>query len=307
MNYTYSLYKRNKPKKTYYYEEELKRLTTLQLRDICSREKIPIGAVYKLNRDYLIQMILKYRGIGIINYISSFNEDGYKKLFGKFERYLKPIDAENNYEFSALIDLYLDADVTLNDNYIVSGKNLYEGNLFLLDDKNKIVGLLHLKKEKNNYYITCKSMFLSESLNKAVYKTYSIGFLDEKASDAFYRDYYNIESLKPAKFYCYVKKINELNIKKIEQSNETLVIDFGTSSTCAGVYIDNIKNKLEENKKLCFVNFNTLKNQKNFSKTLPTVISVKDCKKEKNITYRFGYDAVKNAVQNSFSRKESVF
>lgn len=69
MNYTYSLYKKNKQKKTYYYEEELKRLTTLQLRDICSREKIPIGVVYKLDRDYLIQMILKYRGIDIINYI----------------------------------------------------------------------------------------------------------------------------------------------------------------------------------------------------------------------------------------------
>lgn len=105
---------------------------------------------------------------------------------------MKFVDTENDYKFPASIDLYLDADITVDDNYIVSGENLYEGNLFLLDDKNKIVGLLHLKKEKNNYYITCKSMFLNESLKEAVYKSYSIGFLDKKASDAFYRDYWGL-------------------------------------------------------------------------------------------------------------------
>lgn len=310
MNYTYSLYKKNKPSKVYYYEDELRRLTTVQLRDICSREKIPIGVAYKLNRDYLIQLILKYRGIGIINYISSFDKNGYKNLFEKFEKYLKFTDTQNDYKIPASIHLYLDADITINDNYIVSGENLYEGNLFLLDDENKLVGLLHLKRNKDNYYITCNSMFLNKNLKEAVYKSYSIGFLDNKTSNAFYKDYYGIENLKPIKLYCHVKKINELIIKKTEQSNETLVIDFGTSSTCAGVYIDNVNNKLYKERKngnLHFINFDTLENQKKLSKTLPTVISVKNCKEEKNINYRFGYDAVKNAVQNSFSRKESVF
>ena len=47
--------------------------------------------------------------------------------------------------------------------------------------------------------------------------------------------------------------------------------------------------------------------EKIFAETFPTVISVKDCSDEQNITYRYGYDAVYTTSKNSFSGKASVF
>ncbi len=85
MKYTYQLHKGEKTTHALYSREELERLTTLQLRDICKIEKIVIGVAYKLDRKYIIDTILKYRGQQQFEYIDFYSEDWNKEVWNKLK------------------------------------------------------------------------------------------------------------------------------------------------------------------------------------------------------------------------------
>lgn len=64
---SYSLYIDNNKKttsshKNTYQKRELEEMTTIQLREICTKEKIIKGIMDSLNRYELIETILRYRG-----------------------------------------------------------------------------------------------------------------------------------------------------------------------------------------------------------------------------------------------------
>ena len=83
MKYTYQLHKGDKIVNALYSREELERLTTLQLREVCKTEKIVIGVAYKLDRKYIVDTILKYRGQQQFEYIDFYSEDWNKEVFQK--------------------------------------------------------------------------------------------------------------------------------------------------------------------------------------------------------------------------------
>ena len=81
MQYTYSIKKTKPPTQPTIYTRE--DLTTLQLRDVCRREKIVVGAAYKLDRPYLIDIILKYRGAKQYTFIDTINPERFQQLLEK--------------------------------------------------------------------------------------------------------------------------------------------------------------------------------------------------------------------------------
>ena len=80
----------------------------------------------------------------------------------------------------------------------------------------------------NNYRM------MKSDLQEAIYKNYSLGFLDEATSRAFYCYYYGLAKLQPIQYNCYTKTIAELFISRTKEISTTLVIDFGTSNTALG-------------------------------------------------------------------------
>lgn len=319
MKYTYQLHKAEKPMHALYSREELERLTTLQLRDICRIEKIVIGVAYKLDRKYMIDTILKYRGQEQFEYIDFYSEDWNREVFHKLKKHLHCIKAEKQFQIPVRIAAYLDNDMTIDDQYIVVSDKKYGGNVLLLDEQNNVCGIWNMVQENNQSYIINNHRMMQADLQEAMYKNYSIGFLEEAASRAFYRYYYGLGKLQPIQYPCYTKTIAELLISRTKEISTTLVIDFGTSNTALGAYMDerqyaeHTKRELQkrgiELAAIDKVKFETTneKGEKIFLETVPTVIGVKSCADPEHITYRYGYDAVYTASRDSFGGRASVF
>lgn len=316
MKYTYEINYKNKFQNNTYTREDLEKLTTLQLREICKLEKIVLGIAYKLDRKYIIDVILNYRGSKLYYFISNYKESGINNFFDKLNKHMNFIESEKDYSIPAQLVIYKNTNITINDNYNISGINLCSGNAVLIDDKKNICSILNIIKKDNKFFIVFNCELLKKDIKEALYKNYSIGFFNENDSITLYKYYYGIENLKPIKINCYLKRVSELLVIKTEEAKEGLVIDFGTSNTSAGTYIDEynitdfmkkefIKNGIELNE-INKIKFDTFNNNE-YSQIIPTLISVKDCSDETNIQFRYGYDALKSSIKNSYSRKESVF
>ena len=82
---SYSLYIDNNKKttsshKNTYQKRELEEMTTIQLREICTKEKIIKGIMDPLNRYELIETILRYRGEKEALFIRDVAEGGMERL-----------------------------------------------------------------------------------------------------------------------------------------------------------------------------------------------------------------------------------
>ena len=319
MKYTYQLHKGEKPTHALYSREELERLTTLQLRDICKIEKIVIGVAYKLDRKYIIDTILKYRGQQQFEYIDFYSEDWNKEVLNKLKKHLNCISSEKQFSITARIAAYLDNDITADDQYIVVTDKKYGGNVLLLDEQKNVCGIWNMIQQNGQNFLINNYRMMKSDLQEAIYKNYSLGFLDEATSRAFYCYYYGLAKLQPIQYNCYTKTIAELLISRTKEISTTLVIDFGTSNTALGAYMDERQYPEHTQKELIKrgiqfdsidkIKFETVNenDEKIFVETFPTVIAVKDCSNEQNIAYRYGYDAVYTTARDSFSGKASVF
>ena len=100
-----------------------------------------------------------------------------------------------------------------------------------------------------------------------------------------------------------------INIKSeadMPESDSPLCIDFGTSNTTAGYFVDD---KDDEKRFVPIKFFNTIDNKNCFSEIIPTVLYVKRCfpnMPEKN-QYLFGFDAQKAFIEQDFMPDASIF
>lgn len=320
MAYTYNL---NPTQKvvihTTYRYEELAPLTTIELREICHKEKIVIGAAFKLNRDYMIDRILKYRGERLFTFVNTYLPERFTDVLKNFKSMLVLSDAAHNSVYlPTKITIYKDLDITPRDKYILKGERLFNGNAFLLDAHRNPIGIVNIKKIDGEFHLLLNRQLIMPGLETALNKNFSIGFLDDKGSKYLYNYYYQLGRTLPTKLHCYTLPISELLISNIEEANTPLVIDFGTSNTSVGAYIDehflksHIKLDLTKNglaindiNKVHFID--TLPKEAEVNEIVPTVISVLDCSDENNIRYRYGYNALKHAKRNSYNNPASVF
>ncbi len=295
MKYGYILNPKREPEKNKYTYEDLKNLTTLQLREICKREKIVVGSAFKLDRQYMIDAVLKYRGNGSNIYINKYNENNHHYFISETVKYFEFTDINKEVSLPERITLNVDFDLTENDGCVIEGKCLEKGNVILFDEKKNIQGILNLVKKKDKFYLIYNHKLLNRDFDNDVYKNYSLGFIDEKTSAKLYDIYYKKSKLKPSKFICRVKSVNEIAIERAYNNDNTLVIDFGTSNSAVGVFV---------NKSVGNIKFSDNEERGN---VLPTVVSIKDCSDPEKIKFRFGYDALSSLRKNSFNYNADIF
>ena len=336
MKYTYSLDKIEQPINATYTEEELRQLTTLQLREICLKEKIVVGVAYKLDRQYMINTILKYRGAKLRCFINSYIEESFEALTENFSKLLS-IVATKDIFIPVRITLFKNMDLDTFDKYIVksgglsldrgsdadsldsNALDLKEGNVLLLDGNNNISGILNLVLEDGMLYLCCNHKLINVDLETSVFKNYSLGFLTEKGSKYLY-DYYHGQEKRHLKTACYTVPISELHIVIAQKAKTPLVIDFGTSNSSAGAYLDEhqvptqIKWDLQKNgisfndiNKVKFVDTSEKSKFEQLKEVIPTIIGVKSCSDPYNVIYRYGYDALQYSKRYGYNSPASVF
>ncbi|MHC1686029.1 MAG: molecular chaperone [Clostridiaceae bacterium] len=319
--YSYKLHKNNKTDKTAktrYKEKELRLMTTYQLREICNKEKIVKSIINPLDKEELIRLIMRYKGVVDSLFIESQSEDGLERL----QRFLRNVDKsllnENEIQAPAKIVVYNSIGLEIFDNYRVNvRKNFEESNVVLVDNNFKVCTIFNLVsikegQEEKYYLVKNKSIDAKESESKH----YSLLFFEKKESELLYDIYYGKEELEPSYIRCYSLPILQFEIKEICDTNMPLAIDFGTSNTTAGVYInkesffllnenDN-RNEIKEND----INFVKVIESKNkdieITPLIPSIVGVKAISDDK-IEYLFGYDAIKASKISYIDEGLSIF
>ena len=333
---SYSLYISNAQQQTSanqtYKKRELEDMTTIQLRDICTKEKIIKGITDPLNRYELIETILRYRGEKEALLIREVKEGGLARI-EEVMRTKKGVQLkdEGTIHNPARLILYNGLDLTLFDRYQVgidrSKRNdiskivinhIVESNVLLVGEGGEICSILNLVsdgEEDEHFYLERDGR---QPINLCEKKFYYLYFFEKKESDYLYNAYYGKERKNYASINYYKIPLVDLEVREVEETQAILSIDFGTSNTAAGTYLDygyinnhdsnDILNggvKLDAINEVMFVN-NT-KRLKKWVPMLPTVVSVADCSDPNNIIFHFGYEAQKDTQIKYYDESFSVF
>lgn len=311
LRYTYHLQSPEKKIQNYYTINDLQNLTTLQLREICKKEKIVIGVAFKLDRTHMIEQILKYRGKNDLKWIEKYHPDAFGQIQEKISKYLIFEEAKD-IQIPNALTIYKNISTSQMDEIFVSGDFLKETNAVLLDGDLQICGILHVKKYKDKFYLTYHHQLISKDLHPRIYQNYSIGFFDEKSSEYLCRFYEGKELIRPTKLRCKMKKISVLTVQNAVQADcSRLVIDFGSCFSSLGVYKQKENNEeLLETQGIPISKVRFNKNngtELDFSYSVPTAIEIRDCSDPFQIDYQFGYQAVESFRKNAFYNKSTYF
>lgn len=184
--------------------------------------------------------------------------------------------------------------------------NKYTCNIIvLLNNQNNVVATGYLKKCDDDYRIATNpdstirdSWGNNSSFKVLIFPKETNNYLNSKK----YKELFEDSSV--------TSNIRYVSIKITERertiSESPLCIDFGTSNTTAGYFVDD----KDDAKRFVSVNFiNTLEKTFTRSEIYPTLIYVKHCDKDnpENNVYLFGFDAKKELISHDYMPDASVF
>lgn len=306
--------------KHYYTYDEIKRKTHYDLYKICVDEKLVEGFRENLNREELINIILKYRSKGkeyTINKYKSFGIEALQELFDTKLGF--KLNAVNEIKVPHQIVLYKNMPLTKEDDYTISiPEYISSNNAFLINGNNYVCGIFQLEASldaRNMYYLKGeKEFFRLENLKN---QNYSLIFINKADEKFLYETYYNHESfdLVHSSINYYHMPLDTFLYLDMEKTETTLCLDFGTANTTAGVYLDRYYiNSLPQHKilngtleldKINYVKFP--KGKEETSIVFPTVVYIKNCFDIENIDFRFGYEVSELLKKSNYNLKGSIF
>ncbi|MGE7022161.1 molecular chaperone [Solibacillus cecembensis] len=320
--YSYNLHinKKHLDKKYMMYTKtELMEMTTFQLRNICYKEKLVTGLINNLTRDMLISTILKYRSIDDTFLILEKKEGGFDRVEAALKKHLKTVLSDNGeIKVPAKMSIYKGMKIDKADQYYVeTGGRLVESNVLLINEELELCGILNLLRNHQNpnlFYLTAdQEIGIRETTNKS----YSFVFLRKQDSEYIYKTYYQENPLPPTNLHYYKIPIPDLEIKQLETTNAILAIDFGTTNTTAGAYLDSdyvsspcshdLLNQRIHLNSINFVSFQDPMNEDEWIEVVPTVMSVADCSNPDQVSYYYGYEALKIMKKNSYTSLATKF
>ncbi|MEK3734053.1 molecular chaperone [Paenibacillus sp. FSL M8-0334] len=288
-----------------YTRAELEQMTTFQLRSICTKERLVEGLANPLDRDKLIQLILRYRGADSRKLITVPNKGGFERLEQAIRRYLGTDRKDSGrMRVPAKIVLYEDIMLDRTDGYRVEAELpwLDEGNVLIVNREDELCGVLNLVRsgeQGKDYYLCRDSM---AELRRTVNQHYSLLFFRRRESDYLYEAYYGDKPLVPTSLHAVRVPVAELVIRQPERTDAVLAIDFGTSNTTAGAYLDSGYVSMPDHGGAGRIRLNDI-NYVQFPgpsgpdgewlEVLPTAVAVEDCSNPKQIVYAFGEAALR--------------
>ena len=167
----------------------------------------------------------------------------------------------------------------------------------LLVSGNQICTVFQVRQKKGEterLYLTKSAEF---PCKESSVKSYQLYCMDRRQSDLLYRLYEGIYDLQPEHLNFYMVPVMDFQIRELMEMDMPLAIDFGTSNTTAGIYLDSsyierlegdpIRERLRENE-TNYVMFETGNGEE--SPILPSMAGVQSIQGEQ-IRYVFGHQA----------------
>lgn len=295
--YAYTLKQGGAAKETRSYSRaELELMTTFQLRDICWRERIINGIQAPMDKDELIRQIMRFRGRKDNLFITEYREEGMERLEELLGTTRINI-SQQSLRGCAKIVVYQGIAATCSDGLTIGYLPEIVDTNALLVSGNHICAVFNLRLFKGNtdqLYLT-KSEEMTCRISPV--KSFRLYCMTRAQSDWMYHFYEKDQGLRPEHLDFYEVPVMDFQVRDLLEMDMPLAIDFGTTNTTAGIYLDSsyleslegdpAQECLKEND----VNYVTyVKEEDKETPLLPSVVGVLDISKDK-VQYVFGYEA----------------
>lgn len=220
-----------------YSRAELELMTTFQLRDICWRERIINGIQAPTDKDELIRQIMRFRGRKDNLFITEYSEEGTERieeLLGtvRINRLQKALRG------CARIVVYQGIAATCSDGLTIGyDQELVDTNALLVSG-NQVCAIFNLRAfqgRTNQLYLTKSEKM--DCRDSAV-KNYRLCCMGRAQSDWLYHFYQQDQELRPEHLDFYEVPVMDFQVRELLEMDMPLAIDFGTSNTTAGIYLD---------------------------------------------------------------------
>lgn len=298
--YTYTLNQSNRKEEKfqYYTREELELMTTFQLRDICWKEQIINGLQAPLDKEELIRQIMRFRGRKKDLFIRKQDKEGTARI----ENLLKTASIHavpHSIKGCAKIVTYEKIAVTYFDHFTIGYLPEIANTNALLVSGNKVCAIFQVQQFRGQTDCLYLTKAAELECEESSVKSYQLYCMDRAQSEWLYRLYGTDYDTLPEHLNFYMVPVMDFQVRSLLEINMPLAIDFGTTNTTAGTYLDSgyierlegdpVRGSLKENN----VNYVTyLQGEEGEEETplLPSVVAVTKIEGDK-VHYTFGHQA----------------
>lgn len=220
-----------------YSRAELELMTTFQLREICWRERIINGIQAPMDKDELVRQIMRFRGRKDSLFITEHSEEG----TGRIEELLRTVRInrlQKALRGCARIVVYQGIAASCSDGITIGyDSELVDTNALLVsgDQICAIFNIRAFQGRTDQLYLT-KSEEMT--CRDSAVKNYRLCCMSRAQSDWLYHFYQQDQELRPEHLDFYEVPVMDFQVRELLEADMPLAIDFGTSNTTAGIYLD---------------------------------------------------------------------
>jgi molecular chaperone DnaK (HSP70) len=214
-------------------------LTTLKA--ICRELRIKAESIDIFDdKEAVVQMIFKYRGTTAERYINEWDDEKVRRLKAAIKDRGEEV-RNAKMEIPANFKIYKGIESLNergNEHKVYTEADIDMSSAALVDQKGNIKAFINVSKApiKNTFYLQLREHMLYSGIAPGIYKDFRILFFPNDFERVL-RIYDLVEEVT-SRFKYISKTVQEVVIHEVEETDDVLVIDYGTSYTTAGTYIN---------------------------------------------------------------------
>lgn len=299
-----------------YRKAALDLMTTFQLREICRKEKIIQGIMNPMDKDELIRTILRFRGADEYFLIEKPDEKGLAAL----ERIIKETRLQEpqniKLQCNSKIVTYEGLAIDFYDGMTLPyDKKLAGTNALVVGGDMTICAVLNVVPMGTRTDVLYLTKADCLPCRESDVKNYSLLCMGRRESEQLYRIYSGKYDQIPEYLEVYRVPLLDFEVRKPVPLGMPMAMDFGTSSTTAGVYLDSLyferaglydgERGLRANDTNYALFYDTSSDWEETT-LLPSVVGVQAVEAEKT-EFLFGFDAIRLAESSYIDEGFCVF
>lgn len=214
-------------------------MTTYQLREICRQERLINGIHAPLDKDVLIRQIIRFRGREDRLFITKPVEGGWERLESLLSSARLNLNSPGTLRGCAKITAYNGTSIEYFDHFTIGYMpELADTNALLISD-GELCAIFNLRAYGNSF----EELFITKAAGldckESKVRNYTLYCMDRTQSDLLYKIYMEEAPIVPEHLRFYVVPVLNFEVRPLLESRMPLAIDFGSSNTTAGIYLDN--------------------------------------------------------------------
>ena len=239
--YSYTLNRGAIPKETlhYYSREELELMTTYQLREICRQERLINGIHAPLDKDVLIRQIMRFRGREDRLFITKPIDGGWDRLEELLSSARLNLHNTNSLRGCAKITAYNGISIEYFDHFTIGYLPELADTNALLVSGGELCAIFNLRAYGSNPDCLFITKAAGLDCKESKVRNYTLYCMDRVQSDLLYRLYMEDSAIVPEHLRFHAVPVLNFEVRPLLESRMPLAIDFGSSNTTAGIYLDN--------------------------------------------------------------------